>query len=277
MSRKNDIAGYYSRIGSWAGYTLVLGRSQHAGYWQDDTRGEKEAQRNYLEKLSGLLNLRPSDRVLDAGSGQGYAARYLADTTDAHIIGITITPREVRVSNKLSKHMTNPPEFVLDDYIDTVFEDNYFDVIYETEALSHAKDMQAVMHEFYRILKPGGRVILFDYEIDNSTMTKERQELIMFLKSYAGGYGVTQQGPGQISRALKNAGFVDVSETDWSKYTKPTFDRLRKLAKPFAWIQPSSRMAPFFVNAVMATHGYSRQYEDGTFRYLVYQGRKRKK
>lgn len=33
MKEDNSVARYYSRFGSWAGYNLVLGRSQHAGHW----------------------------------------------------------------------------------------------------------------------------------------------------------------------------------------------------------------------------------------------------
>ncbi len=152
---ENGVADYYSRFGSWAGYNVVMGRSQHAGYWTENTKNEKQAQRNYLEKLAGLLKLKPGERVLDAGSGQGYAARYLARKTGAKITGITITPREVKVSRKLSKGYDNL-NFVLGDYSATDFPDNYFDVIYTTETLTHTKDMIKTMGEFYRILKRGG-------------------------------------------------------------------------------------------------------------------------
>lgn len=272
----DGVARYYSRFGSWAGYNLVMGRSQHAGYWESDTANEKTAQHNFLKKLSDLLQLQPGERVLDAGSGQGYAARYLAKTTGAKITGITITPREVKISDRLSKGMRNQPRFVLGNYSDTDFPDKYFDALYVTETLSHAKDMEKTMQEFYRILKPGGRVVFADYEIDAAHLSGEDRILIDFLVQYAGGYGIEQQNPGQISAALRTAGFKDVLEKDWSAYTKPTYDRLRRIAQPISWIRPNSRLAPYFVNGVMASHGYSNLYEKNLFRYLIYQARKPK-
>ncbi len=273
--QSNGVAAYYSRFGSWAGYNLVMGRSQHAGYWDDDTRNEKEAQQNYLERLAGLLQLQKGERVLDAGSGQGYAARYLAEATGAEVTGITITPREVRVSERLSKNIANKPQFVLGDYADTDFADDYFDVVYTTETLSHAKDMKKTMKEFYRILKPGGRIVLADYEVQSKDAPLDHKQLFDFLVMHAGGYGMYQQNPGEITAALKAAGFSQTSEIDWSKYTKPTYDRLRRIAKPLSWIRPTSKLAPYFVNAVMASNGYSSLYEDGSFRYIVYQGQKK--
>ena len=274
MSKHNTVADYYSRFGSWAGYNLVMGRSQHAGYWRADTKNEREAQSNYMQEVAKKLALKPGEKVLDAGSGQGYAARYLASTTGANITGITITPREVRVSEKLSRRSKNQPRFVLGDYAATDFADETFDVVYTTETLVHAKDMQAAVSEFYRILKPGGRIALFDYEFSTSDLTEREKQTADFLHDYAGGYGIYQQNPGQISGYLRKVGFTTITETDWSKYTKPTFDRLRNIARPFGWIKPSSPLAPYFINAVMASHGYSTLYENGTFRYIIYSAKK---
>lgn len=273
MKEDNSVARYYSRFGSWAGYNLVLGRSQHAGHWGGNARNEKQAQQNFLEEFAKLLNLRPGERVLDAGSGQGVMARYLAEKTGAEVVGITITPREVRVSNKLSRGMKNTPKFVLGDYMNTDFPDNYFDVVYVNETLSHARDINLLMKEFYRILKSNGRVVFADYEIDTRGALEIYEKMAEDLKKYAGGYGVLQQNPGQISQALRDAKFEDVSETDWTNYVMPTYHRLRRLARPLAWIKPGSKLVPYCINTVMASHGYSALYEEGRFRYLIYQAR----
>lgn len=274
MSTNNGVAKYYSRLGSWAGYNLVMGRSQHAGYWKEGTKNEKQAQQNFLEEFAKALQLKAGERVLDAGSGQGYTARYLAETTGADITGITITPREIVVSEKLSQNTKNRPKFVLGDYLATDFADETFDVVYVNETLTHAKDMKQLMREFYRILKHGGRVVFADYEVDLRSPGVERKAMANFLVKHAGGHGIYQQNPGEISQALGEAGFSEINEVDWSEYTKPTYDRLRRIAKPFSWIKPTSKLAPHFVNAVMATHWYSDLYEDDTFRYILYSGRK---
>ncbi len=117
--------------------------------------------------------------------------------------------------------------------------------------------------------------MLLDYEI-NTNDNRDFDEVCNFVEKHAGAYGVWQQNPGQISAAMNKAGFVGVSETDWTKNTKPTFDRLRKLAKPFVWVRPNMKIASLLVNPAMANHGYSPMYEAGVFRYLVYQAEKPK-
>lgn len=213
-------------------------------------------------------------RVLDAGSGQGYAARYLAETTGADVTGITLTPREVVVSEKLSRNCTNPPTFVLGDYAHTEFPNEHFDVIYLTETLSHARDMKQTMREFYRILKPGGRVVFVDYDLDLQNLSDELDQAIGSLEQHAGGFGLRQQAPGDISNALKLAGFIDVKERDWTKWMKPTFDRLCRLARPLRWIRPTSKLAPHFVNSVMANYHYRLAYEQKRLRNMVYMAKK---
>ena len=76
-TKNNGVATYYSRFGSWAGYHMVLGRSQPAGYWTSETKNERQAQANFLRMFAKELQLKPTDRVLDAGSGQGVMARHL--------------------------------------------------------------------------------------------------------------------------------------------------------------------------------------------------------
>lgn len=273
---ENRVARYYSRFGSWAGYNLVLGRSQHAGYWDSNTKSEKQAQANFLVEFAKLLNLKSGDKVLDAGSGQGVMARFLAKEYGAEVTGITITPREVKISEKLSRGMANQPRFVLGDYSNSEFADEYFDVIYVNETLSHAQNIKQTMKEFYRILKPGGRVVFADYEVNVRDMNDDQLRVIDFLEKYAGAFGIRQQGPGNIYKNLNYAGFDDISEIDWTDKTMPTYDRLRMIARPLVWIKPSSFLSRYFVNAVMASHGYSPLREAGLFRYLIYQARKRK-
>lgn len=100
---KNRVVNYYSRIGTWVGYTLCLRRSQHFGFYDDNTKSEKQAQNNMLKLISDKLDIKKGMKVLDAGCGQGFVEKYLASKFDAEFTGITITPREVKVATKQLK------------------------------------------------------------------------------------------------------------------------------------------------------------------------------
>ena len=53
------------------------------------------------------------------------------------------------------------------DYSQLLFNDETFDGVYTVEALVHAADSQLVLNEFFRVLKPGGKLVLFEYERDS--------------------------------------------------------------------------------------------------------------
>jgi ubiquinone/menaquinone biosynthesis C-methylase UbiE len=47
-------------------------------------------------------------------------------------------------------------------YNNTGFPDNYFDAVISLESISYAKDKKDFVQEMYRILKPGGRLVIID-------------------------------------------------------------------------------------------------------------------
>ncbi len=67
--------------------------------------------------------------------------------------------------------------FFVQDYAATDFEDDSFDRIYTTESLSHAKSVEQVLSEFYRILKPGGILVCAEYEMDHKHFDHETKRL----------------------------------------------------------------------------------------------------
>lgn len=101
---------------------------------------------SFLRSMSS--SVRPSDRVLDAGAGgRGYRkyfahARY--ESTD-----ITAT------SDRIGEHHT-----FISELHHIPIADNSYDVIVNTQVLEHVEFPQVVINEFYRILKPNGRLLL---------------------------------------------------------------------------------------------------------------------
>jgi ubiquinone/menaquinone biosynthesis C-methylase UbiE len=264
-------AKYYSRWGSRLGYLLVMKRSQHFGYYDIDHTDELSAQKKYHQEFAKLLQLEKGMNVLDAGCGQGVVACYLAQHFDVKVTGITITPYEVNVSKRNAMHqkVSDHTSFLLADYAEPPFESATFDRIYTTETLSHAPDVQKVLGEFLRLLKPGGMLVCTEYMMDYKKFNKQTKEAAEFAKDHAAIYGIYQFGKGQFVKSLTSVGFQSITDEDWTEHTKPSFDRLRRLAKPVAKLVEGRTIQKYFVNTVLAKL-YADNVETGLFEYRAY-------
>lgn len=93
--------------------------------------------------------IKPTDRILDAGAGTCPYKKYFSH---AHYESTDF--KNIFVKDPTIKH-----NFICS--IDNIPKpDNYYDVIINTQVLEHVEFPQKVMNEFYRILKPGGKLFL---------------------------------------------------------------------------------------------------------------------
>ena len=99
--------------------------------------------------------------VLDVGCGTGRWLR-LFDKYAKEIIGLDLSPNQLEFAKNKTK-----AKLICADASNMPLEDNYFDIIYATWALSTIKDLTLttqgkVLDEMERVLKPGGKIILVE-------------------------------------------------------------------------------------------------------------------
>ncbi|MCQ2515576.1 MAG: class I SAM-dependent methyltransferase [Saccharofermentans sp.] len=112
-------------------------------------------------KNRGLL--KESDLILDFGCGDGNTSKFVKKHfSNVSYYGIDISEESIAVAKK--KNGENGT-FKLFDGKRAVFEDNSFDVIFMACALHHIKVDQrdSVLKECFRLLKPEGRIIIFEH------------------------------------------------------------------------------------------------------------------
>jgi ubiquinone/menaquinone biosynthesis C-methylase UbiE len=275
LSTQEMSARYYAKLGSRLGYKLVMKKSQHFGYYDEQHTNEDAAQEKYHENLNDILKLKSGMKVLDAGCGQGVVATYLAMNNDVHITGITITPHEVKTATKFARlhRVSEKTSFVLADYAAIPFEDGSFDRVYTTESLSHAPDVNKVIKELARVLRPGGLLVCAEYEMDHKNFDQKTARLAKLIKEHAAIHGIYQFGNGDFKKILDGNKLKILHEYNWTNNVKPSFDRLRRLARPMVGIVNSLRMEKRFINVVAAAM-YSDGVESQVFAYKVYVAKK---
>ncbi|HEV1994050.1 MAG TPA: class I SAM-dependent methyltransferase [Candidatus Acidoferrum sp.] len=106
----------------------------------------------YEDRLKQII--RPGDRILDAGCGTGkYFRASFARAAGCRLVGVDI--QENLKSN-------SGIDFgVCADLQNLPFPDGSFEVVNCRLAIEHVKTPEAALREFYRILKPAGRLAVF--------------------------------------------------------------------------------------------------------------------
>jgi ubiquinone/menaquinone biosynthesis C-methylase UbiE len=115
-------------------------------------------------RIGELLAPSPRDTVLDAGSGLGGPARYLARTFGCRVIGIDLTPEFVELANILNERLgvTDDVEFRVGDITKLDLADASIDHTWTQHVAMNIADRDALYREFRRVLRPGGRLAVFD-------------------------------------------------------------------------------------------------------------------
>lgn len=110
------------------------------------TNAERFGIDQFLRSVSSSVS--PTDRVLDAGAG---GCEYRAYFAHARYESTDITGKY----NRSGEHHT-----FISELHDIPIRDNSYDVIVNTQVLEHVEYPQKVINEFYRILRPNGRLFL---------------------------------------------------------------------------------------------------------------------
>ncbi len=164
---KNDVAAYYDQTQNhytrW--WQLDKNLALHYGLWHTDTADFATALQNTNRYMAALAEVQPGMHVLDAGCGVGGAAIFLAQHYQVQVTGITLSQRQLEAAGCYIKQHSVQDSVIVErqDYCQTSFPDNSFDLIWACESSSSASDKQAMVREWYRLLRPGGKVVLTDF------------------------------------------------------------------------------------------------------------------
>jgi ubiquinone/menaquinone biosynthesis C-methylase UbiE len=155
-----------------------------------------------------VASLKEGEVVLDLGSGAGldmfHAARRVGST--GRVIGVDMTPAMI----EKAKHGANQlglenVEFRLGDIEDLPVEDNSIDVVISNCVINLAPDKAKVFQEAFRVLRPGGRVMVSDIVLETPLPEEVRQDI----SYYAGciGGAILEE---EYLQHIRDAGFQDV-------------------------------------------------------------------
>lgn len=157
---------------------------------------------------TAIAGLKPGQVVLDLGSGGGIdvflAAQKVGPTGKA--IGLDMTQEMIELAQKnAQKAGAQNVEFRLGEMEDMPLEDESIDVIISNCVINLSPDKDKVFAEAYRVLKPGGRMVISDLVTEGDLPPTVRQSVEAWAGCVAGALDKRE-----YLEKVQAAGFVDL-------------------------------------------------------------------
>ena len=208
----NDIINYYNDCKK--DYKLIWRLDKvwgmHYGYFEKGDKSLSKAILKMNEQILKHVNIDENSRVLDAGCGFCGTAMYIAEAKKCHIEAITIVEEQVNTAKKVIKNrkLEKYINVSTQDYTNTKFKDNEFDVIYGIESICHA-DKVKFLKEAYRILKPNGKLIILD-GFNTKEKNKYTKNELEIMQHWNSGWAVASLETGDFFiKESKKIGFTN--------------------------------------------------------------------
>jgi ubiquinone/menaquinone biosynthesis C-methylase UbiE len=241
----------------------------HESLWRDTATADAERARDLAARLErrakaedevaardiylGLLDIAAGERVLDVGCGSGAVTRDIARRVGAHgqAIGLDPSPALLAVARELAREtgLGDRVEFHEGSALRLPFPDRSFDAVVCVTVLSHVPGGEAAIPELVRVLRPGGRLGVFDLDTDMTAFTHPDRTLTRRIVAAASdATAVNGWLARQLPSLFQRAGIVDVRargffplETDLRSFYAGMADRCAEVAVKAGVITESER------------------------------------
>ena len=195
--RRAEAEAYFNMVASRLGRQYCPGRSWEAiGHF--------------------LLLLTPEIDIVDLGAGEGVLSQLLARKARS-VICVDNSPSMVKVGTGLAReHGFENLSYLLGDIEEVPLPDASTDLALLSQALHHAGKPEVAIAEAWRILRPGGRLVVLD--LNQHTFEKARE---LYADRWMG------FSPNRLYHWIKSTGFADVSVEIVSRESaEPHFETL---------------------------------------------------
>ena len=120
--------------------------------------------REIQAKIVNRMDLQPGQKVLEAGCGLGRRAQLMAREAN-HQVEVTAIDKSEKAL-ELAKKLSGETNLIYQQAnVESLpFESGYFDVVTADRLLICFKDPLPALKEMYRVLKPGGRLVVTDFD-----------------------------------------------------------------------------------------------------------------
>lgn len=225
-------------------------RSNHPGHlsyaWDLDSARTLDAgiRATTLQAVARMgLDARPEARIFEAGCGIGGCTLEVAALFPrARVTGLAIVHAQLSIARAraCAKGVANV-DFVCGNYLATPFPSAHFDAIFAMECIVHTPQSERprLLREWRRILKPGGRIVIFDgFSLREPSSEAQRRDIQDVMEGWTLPY---PPRPDSFQAQAREAGLQVLEKFD---ATQHVYHSARRIAAIATWVlQPLSWLA----------------------------------
>ena len=230
---ERDIREFYdASSGLWES---IWGEHMHHGYYGRNGNYKLERRQAQIELIEELLLWadctpeNPPQNIIDVGCGIGGSTLHLAQKFNARATGITLSPVQVSRAKERAAEAgcEDRVSFEVANALDMPFEDNSFDLVWSLESGEHMPDKTKFLQECYRVLKPGGKMIMVTWchretdSVAGDLTADEVAHLKEIYRVYCLPYVISLSEYREIAT---ECGFKNLRSDDWSMAVAPFWD-----------------------------------------------------
>jgi arsenite methyltransferase len=164
------------------------------------------AQRQFV---LGLLDLKPTERVLDIGSGPGYLISEMGAAVgrDGAVHGLDASGAMNAIA---ARRCIDKPWVQIDegDLLELPYADGTFDAAVSTQVYEYVADLPRALAELHRVLRPGGRALILDTDWDTLVWHTGDRALNRRITAAWDDHLVHPHLPRVLARLMRTAGFT---------------------------------------------------------------------
>ena len=195
----------------------------------------------WRRKAVKLAMLKPTDRVVDVACGTGdltlefhrrlresQTIQLAAEQIQPDVIGIDFTFEMLPIARSKIKNQKSKIPFLNGDAQSLPLPDKSADVVSIAFGIRNVQDPALAIHEFFRVLKPGGRLIILEFSLPTNTILRGMYNFYfrkilprtatLISGDKTGAYKYLPEsvntfiGREQMMSMMRNAGFAEVEQ-----------------------------------------------------------------
>jgi tocopherol O-methyltransferase len=214
----------------------IWGEHMHHGYYGRSGNhkiNRRQAQIDLIEELLIWAKVNEGENVpqniLDVGCGIGGSTLYLAQKLAANATGITLSPVQVSraIERATEAGLSEKVKFARANALEMPFQDHTFDLVWSLESGEHMPDKTKFLQECYRVLQPGGKLIMATWchrstnSVAGELTEDEKRHLEEIYRVYCLPYVISLP---EYEKIVHYCGFKNIHADDWSMAVAPFWD-----------------------------------------------------